>query len=264
MTTEFKGTALPLDQEGITEVTGLMGIKIAELWTVLTVETSGCGFLPDRRPKILFERHIFSRETKSRFDASNPDISDRTPGGYGATGANQYSRLQQALALNRQAALRSTSWGIGQLMGFNAEIAGYNDVEALVNAMTLSENEQLRAMAGGIIHNGLHKALSAHNWPAFARGYNGPDYAKNEYDTQLAAAHQKYALGPLPDIDVRAAQIYLTYLGYQPGSIDGAPGKLTYSALNNFQRQNRLALTSEINESLLSILKEKALAGNDK
>ncbi len=260
MTTEFKGTALPLDQEGVSEVTDRMGVRAAELWTVLTVETSGSGFLPDRRPKILFERHIFSRETGSRFDASNPDISDRTPGGYGAGGANQYNRLQQALALDRIAALRSTSWGIGQVMGFNAGIAGYNDVEALVNAMTVSENEQLRAMAGEIIHNGLHKALSAHDWPAFARGYNGPEYAKNRYDMQLAAAYQKYALGPLPDINVRATQMYLTYLGYQPGSIDGVPGKSTYSALNAFQQQNGLALTNEINETLLSILKEKALA----
>jgi len=263
MATEFKGTALPLDQEGISEVTDNMGIKAAELWTVLTVETSGCGFLSDRRPKILFERHIFSRETGSRFDASNPDISDRTPGGYGADGANQYDRLEQALALDRVAALRSTSWGIGQIMGFNAEIAGYSDVEALVNAMTVSENEQLRAMAGEIIHNGLHKALSAHDWPAFARGYNGLEYAKNRYDTRLADAYQKYALGPLPDINVRATQMYLTYLGYQPGSIDGVPGKLTYSALNDFQQQNGIALTNEINETLLSILKEKALAAND-
>ena len=260
MTTEFKGTALPLDQGGISEVTDRMGIKAAELWAVLTVETSGCGFLPDRRPKILFERHIFSRETGSQFDASNPDISDRTPGGYGAGGANQYNRLQQALALDRIAALESTSWGIGQIMGFNAGIAGYNDVEALVNAMTVSENEQLRAMAGEIIHNGLHKALSAHDWPAFARGYNGPGYAQNKYDTRLAAAYQKYALGPLPDINVRAMQMYLTYLGYQPGSIDGVPGKVTYAALNNFQRQSGLAPTNEINETLLSILKEKISA----
>jgi hypothetical protein len=235
-----------------------MGIKAAELWTVLTVETSGCGFLPDRRPKILFERHIFSRETESQFDAPNPDISDRTPGGYGAGGANQYSRLQQALALDRKAALRSTSWGIGQVMGFNAEIAGYSDVEALVNAMTVSENEQLRAMAGEIMHNGLHKALSAHDWPTFARGYNGPEYAKTKYDTRLAAAYQKCALGLLPDINVRATQIYLTYLGYQPGSIDGILGRSTYAALNDFQRQNGLALTNEINETLLFLLKEKA------
>jgi hypothetical protein len=263
MTTEFKGTAVPLNREGISEVCDRMGAKDAELWAVLTVETSGCGFLADRRPKILFERHIFSRETGNRFDASNPDISNSTPGGYGADGANQYNRLQQALALDRNAALRSTSWGIGQVMGFNAEIAGYKDVEALANAMTVSENEQLRAMAGEIIHNGLHKALSAHAWPTFARGYNGPDYAKNNYDTRLAAAYQKYVLGPLPDIDLRAAQIYLTYLGYQPGPVDGVPGRLTYAALNAFQQRNGVAVTNLIDENLLSILKNKALSVDD-
>jgi hypothetical protein len=263
MTTEFKGTALPLDREGISDVCDRMGTEAAELWAVLTVETSGCGFLADRRPKILFERHIFSRETGSQFDASNPDISNRTPGGYGAGGANQYDRLQQAVALDRKAALRSTSWGIGQVMGFNAEIAGYSDVEALVDAMIVSENEQLLAMAGEIIHNNLHQALSAHDWPAFARGYNGSEYAKNNYDTRLAAAYQKYTLGPLPDIDLRAAQIYLTYLGYQPGSIDGVPGRLTYSALNAFQQQNGLAVTNGIDEALLSILKDKSLSAND-
>ena len=148
-------------------------------------------------------------------------------------------------------------------MGFNAEIAGYGDVEALVDAMTVSEDEQLRAMAGEITHNGLHKALSAHDWPAFARGYNGPGYAKNNYDARLAAAYQKYVLGPLPDIDLRAAQIYLTYLGYQPGPIDGVPGRLTFSALSAFQRQNGLSVTNEINADILSILKDKALSAND-
>jgi hypothetical protein len=31
------------------------------LWSVVVVETSGCGFLPDRRPRILFERRILVR-----------------------------------------------------------------------------------------------------------------------------------------------------------------------------------------------------------
>ena len=68
MPVDFKGTALPLDKAGIAQAIDRMGIGEAELWTVITVETRGCGFLPDRRPKILFERHIFSHETSNRFD----------------------------------------------------------------------------------------------------------------------------------------------------------------------------------------------------
>jgi hypothetical protein len=97
-----------------------LGVKAAEIWAVLTVETMGSGFLPDRRPQILFERHIFRRETDGAFDATAPEVSSPAAGGYGALGAHQYDRLGQAIRLDRQAALRSTSWGIGQVMGFNA------------------------------------------------------------------------------------------------------------------------------------------------
>ena len=188
MSVAFRGTALPLDEDGMAEVIDRVKSGAAEVWAVLTVETRGCGFLPDRRPMILFERHVFSRETKGRFDPSHPDISNPQPGGYGAGGANQYDRLQRAIALDRKAALRSASWGIGQLMGFNAEIAGYADVEEMVAAMAMSENRQLLGIAGEITHNRLDRALRSHNWAAFARGYNGPAYAKNRYDTRLSAA----------------------------------------------------------------------------
>lgn len=255
MPNQFVGAALPLDQDGLTEVIDKMQVKAAEVWSVLSVETRGCGFLQDRRPLILFERHIFSRETDHKFDSGYPDISNPQPGGYGAGGAPQYDRLSHAIVLDRQAALRSASWGIGQLMGFNAEIAGYPDVEAMVTAMMQSENEQLLGMAGEIIHNGLHDALRIHDWAAFARGYNGPAYAENSYDTRLAAAYQKFTLGPLPDLAVRAAQIYLNYLGYSPGTIDGVMGRFTRSALNAFQAQRGLPLTDNIDDEQLADLK---------
>ncbi|MEW6519873.1 MAG: N-acetylmuramidase domain-containing protein [Thermodesulfobacteriota bacterium] len=254
MPDQFRDKALPLNQEGVAEAVDRLQVTVAELWAVLNVETRGCGFLADRRPMILFERHIFSRETDHRFDASHPEISNPKTGGYGAGGAAQYDRLYRALALDRRAALRSTSWGIGQLMGFNAEISGYAGVEEMITAMTISENHQLLGMAGEITSNRLDRALRAHDWAAFARGYNGPEYAKNSYDTRLAAAYQKYTLGPLPDLVVRAGQIYLMYLGYHPGSVDGISGRFTRSALNEFQEQYGLPVTSEIHEDQLEIL----------
>lgn len=260
MPVSFRGTALPLDQEGVSHVLEQLETGAPELFSVLEVETSGCGFLPDRRPVILFERHIFSRETEHKFDSDYPDISNRSPGGYGPSGAAQYERLERAVNLDRKAALRSASWGIGQVMGNNCEICGYADVEEMVSEMMLSEDGQLSAMAGFIIHNGLHKALRRKDWAGFARGYNGPAYAKNEYDTKLSGAYEKYSQGKLPDLVVRAAQVYLTYLGYKPGPIDGSFGRRTLEALNQFQRQNGLPLTTAIDEARLAILKDKALS----
>jgi hypothetical protein len=43
------------------------------LWLVVVVETWGCGFLPDRRPGILFGRHVFNAHTGGRFDTAPGD-----------------------------------------------------------------------------------------------------------------------------------------------------------------------------------------------
>jgi hypothetical protein len=65
---EFVGRSRALSEEGISGAAQSLSVNAQEIWAVLFVETSGCGFLPDRRPQILFERHIFHRLTKGRFD----------------------------------------------------------------------------------------------------------------------------------------------------------------------------------------------------
>ncbi len=256
MPLEFAGTALALDQAGLEAVTTFLGIGAAEIWTVLSVETRGCGFLPDRRPAILFERHIFHRRTQGRYDAAHPDTSNARPGGYKG-GAAEYDRLSAAIALDRRAALESASWGLGQIMGFNAAAAGYADAEALVAASMASETDQLHAMAKFLVSNGLAAPLGAHDWAGFAQGYNGPAYAKNGYDANLAAAYAKFSAGPLPDLTVRAAQLYLTYLTYSPGPIDGWIGRLTRAALEDFQNDNGLPATGEPDAATMEALAGK-------
>jgi hypothetical protein len=249
MPQDFAGAAQPMSPQGLGDTGGRLGVRAAEIWAVLTVETRGCGFLTDKRPLILFERHIFHRETAGLYDEVAPDVSNPAPGGYGAAAAHQYDRLASALRLDRRAALRSTSWGIGQVMGFNAELAGYTDVETMVRAMGTSEDEQLRAMAEEIVGNHLDGPLQTHDWPSFARGYNGPTYAQNRYDIRLAAAYQRFAGGLLPDLTVRRAQVYLTYLGFDPGPIDGVLGRKTRSALAEFQAREALSPTGDPDEA---------------
>lgn len=211
--------------------------------------------MPDRRPAILFERHVFSRRTNGRYDQTNPDVSNPVAGGYGAGGAAQYDRLALAIALNRKAALESASWGIGQVMGFNAPHVGYADAETMVAGMTESENKQLLCVAEFMAANKLDNALRAHDWAGFARGYNGSDYAINSYDTRLEAGYQKFAMGQLPDLVVRAAQVYLIHLGYDPGPVDGVMGRRTRSALNEFQVKLGVAPTDHVGDDEVAALK---------
>lgn len=249
-TLAFQGLAMALSSDGMAIVAEALHVRNPEIWAILSVETSGCGYLPDRRPQILFERHIFHRLTKGRFD--DGDISDPTPGGYGPRGAPQYERLNRAILKDRAAALQSASWGLGQIMGMNFATAGFRDVEEMVGAMSDSEDRQLMAMANFLDGTRLASFLRGHDWASFARGYNGPNFAINRYDVRLNSEFQRFSSGVLPDLVIRAAQLYLTYLGFHPGPIDGIAGEHTMSALADFERQTGVQHATTIDEACIA------------
>ena len=60
---EFAGLSKPLTQQALDEAGQIVGIPNAGMWSVIHVESSGAGYQADRRPKILFERHVFHRFT---------------------------------------------------------------------------------------------------------------------------------------------------------------------------------------------------------
>jgi hypothetical protein len=250
----FIGRAVPLDPLGMANALRILAAEPQRMWAVLGVETSGCGFRPDRRPKILFERHIFSRETHGRWDRSHPDISNSSPGGYQRGGPDQYARLLKAMALDRLAALRSASWGVGQVMGMNAVAAGFADVEKMVEAMAQSENAQIEGMARFIVHNGLDAALRRADWTKFAQGYNGKDYWKHGYQALLADEEARVKRIGLPDLRLRAAQTYLTFLGYDPRGIDGRMGEYTRTAMNRFQYEQEIPVTHDLDAATYDAL----------
>jgi hypothetical protein len=255
MSDPFIGSGSPLDETGLDAVLSRLGVTASALWAVLQVETTGCGFLPNRKPKILFERHVFSRLTGHAFDATHPGISNPVAGGYGPPGDGQYVRLNEAIALNRSAALASASWGLGQVMGYHATDLGYPDVETMVRTMVGGESAQLEAMARFIETAGLASALQTRDWVRFAARYNGPDYQLNKYDTRLSTAFAALEQGGAPDLNVRAGQVFLTYLGFDPHGIDGLMGRLTRAAMNDFQQQRGLPITQFFDATTLSALR---------
>jgi N-acetylmuramidase/Putative peptidoglycan binding domain len=249
---DFVRKSLALSPEGLAGVAQTLSVGAASIWAVLEVETSGCGFLEDRRPTILYERHIFHRLTGGRFD--DGDISSPVSGGYGMAGSHQYDRLNRAFALDPKAALQSASWGLGQIMGENFRDAGFGAVEDMVAAMCDSEDAQLAAVAAFISARGFASALLAQDWATFARGYNGPGFAKNQYDIRLRGEFQKFSHGAMPDLRARTVQLYLRYRGFSPGPVDGVPGHLTRDAISQFQQQHGLPVSGEIDDELVALL----------
>ncbi|QMV32462.1 hypothetical protein 2A_00019 [Ralstonia phage Darius] len=178
-----------------------LGVPVAAVKAVTEVESNGKGFLPDGRPLILFERHIMRRQLvaaghamdAARYNLTDPNIVNSKPGGY-VGGAGEWDRLARAIEINRPAALESASWGLFQIMGFHWKLLGFASVQAFVNAMYTSEGAQLDAFVAFVKASpNLLRALRAKNWPDFARGYNGPGYATNKYDTKLAEAYARHS-----------------------------------------------------------------------
>jgi hypothetical protein len=203
MPIEFSGPAKPLMDADIVAAAANIGCKVAAIRAVIDVESRG-GFLPDGRPKILFERHYFSRLTQQKFDASNPEISNPVRGGYKG-GTAEYDRLAQAIKLHRNAALQSASWGSFQIMGSNYKAAGHSSVENFVAAMVAGSSGHLNAFVNFVKNEGLADDLIRRDWAGFARGYNGAAYKENAYDTKLANAYRKHSQGASPSNEARTA-----------------------------------------------------------
>jgi hypothetical protein len=178
-----------------------LGCEVAAIQAVVEVEVKIRGpWDADHgmRPTILFERHKFAGHTSDVYNLSHPDISNRNGGGYGLYRA-QYPKLYRAATLNESAALKSASWGSFQILGENHVSAGFATVEAFVDAMIDNEIEHLKAFVLFVNANSrLKRALIDKNWAVFAAGYNGPGYAKNNYDVQMRNAYNRLVPPPVP------------------------------------------------------------------
>ena len=188
-----------ISEQQFTDSATALRIEVAAIKAVAEVESSGEGFLPDGKPKILFEPHIFWKQLRAKgidpnlFIEENPDILYPTwkPGAYGPV-SKQHSRLEKASKINREAALMSASWGKFQVMGFNWKLCGVDSLQDFINAMYESEDAHLRLFTNYIRNTFLDDELRNHDWEGFARGYNGAQYFKNKYDVKLRTAYLKH------------------------------------------------------------------------
>lgn len=199
----WKGAAKRLDAIDYGRQGRLIGVGEDVIRAVVEVETSGGGFDSKGRVKILFEPHVFYRslgEAKRR----RAVLAGLAYAKWGekAYPRDSYPRLEAAAAIDRAAALKSCSLGLGQILGENFKMAGYGSIDDMVESFAVSEANQLEAMVRWIEAAGLDddlrriealpRASTAADWAPFARVYNGPGYARNAYHTKLAAAHAKW------------------------------------------------------------------------
>ena len=203
---EFLGdyTGEKITDDDYDRVAEELKIEPALLRAIALKETKGAAFDAQHRPRILYERHKFSKYSKHKFDKENPDISSRVRytkktkdkqgkpiperDRYGKD--DQYIRLMKAYVLDKRAALMACSWGKFQIMGFNHAACGFSSVEAFVKAISKSEVEHLQAVKGFIHVNCLQAARNL-DFKAIARSFNGEKFYENNYDKDLYALYKK-------------------------------------------------------------------------
>lgn len=165
------------------------------------VESSGSGFLPSRRPVILFESYQFYKNLKSagidpnKYIKQYPDIiTDKWIKNYSG-GEKEWIRLDKAATINKNAAYLSTSWGLLQIMGSNYKLAGEKSVSDFVAKMSKDEFSQLALGVEFIKSQGIVSLMISKDFNGMARIYNGPGYAKNGYGVKLKTEYYKLKQG---------------------------------------------------------------------
>jgi hypothetical protein len=193
MALTFVGRAGKIQEQDFVAASIALTCDVAAVKAVTEVESSGSGFLKTLQPKILFESRWFGQLTAGMYHSSHPDISTSIWVRNYKGGTAEYARLEKAIKLNREAALKATSWGMFQILGINHKLAGFVNVEAFVTAHLESEGEHLKAFVNFVKSKKLDGALRGLRWADFARAYNGPAYKKNRYDEKMKRAYEKYA-----------------------------------------------------------------------
>lgn len=196
------GGILRLTEDDYKEVAEMLGVEPAAVKAVVEIEAgpSHQGFSEPGMPLINFDFSMFNQFARrngvnlSKYRKSHPLVfSAPSARKYGSRQQAQHARLKAARTIDERTAIEGTFWGMFQIGGFNWRKCGATDINDFVERMSRSERDQLELFAQFLKSTQLDKQLKAKNWAAFARGYNGPSYARRGYHTRMARAYAKYS-----------------------------------------------------------------------
>ena len=187
-----------------------LGISPAAAAAVLYVESRGSGFGTDGRMTIRFEACTFYdlwgkknlKEFSNYFQCNAPNDKFRPSPmsqftSYHGDHFQEWRIFEFARNLNEDAAMKSISMGLAQIMGFNYDKIGYGSVKEMFENMSNSIKSQLDAffLALSYKYNNTGKScldnLKVNDYIAFAGCYNaaGQDYS---YGSQIKRAVDTY------------------------------------------------------------------------
>lgn len=216
---------------------------------VWKVESSGKGFRADGSLERRYEPHHFPGSGITNWrDSLKLKLADRD------------ARFAKAYARDPEKALRATSWGGPQIMGFNAEAAGCVSAAAMVEVMARDEAEHLAAFMRLIDGWGLITVLRAHDWRRFAARYNGDGQAES-YAQRIETAYRSLAGRASPVVlrlgrasDKAVVRELQRALGIEA---DGIFGRETDAAVRAFQQRHGLTADGVVGDLTWAMLRDR-------
>jgi hypothetical protein len=179
-----------LTNDQINDLAEESGYDYRVLKSIIEVESGQRGFAPDTGKIIIqFEPAWFMREYKDWVKETTHTTWKNNKIG------NQYAEwkaFNSAFALNADAAMKSTSIGMMQLMGFHYAETGFKKVGDMWDFAKESEHNQvLLAIKWIKTVRPLDLAIKNKEWQKIAYYYNGENYRAYHYDTKLLTAYNR-------------------------------------------------------------------------
>lgn len=169
-------------------------IDTAALLAFISVETGGQGF-DTKTGKILiqFEPVWFKKQApyapSGLWSVNKVDVQSK-----------EWEAFNDSFKKNPDAAMQSTSIGIGQIMGFHYQRLGYKSVGGMWDDAKKGIEQQVKQLVKFIQTDvKLQSAIEHHNWTDVAEIYNGKGfrelaakYHRTPYDKALEDAYKVY------------------------------------------------------------------------
>lgn len=172
-------------------------IPLPRLLAFIEVESGGRGFGDTGKLILQFESLVFSKATgiprstlnQYKWDENTVDVQSK-----------EWEAFNEAFSINPEEAMKSTSWGLPQIMGFNHKQAGYASVGDMLDDFKRGELQQVMALIRFIEGSSkLYKAIMAADYENMANYYNGFGHAQlakkngwKPYPDKLKEAEAKY------------------------------------------------------------------------
>jgi hypothetical protein len=160
----------------------------------IDVESSGLGFDPATGKIIIQFEPVWFRRHEPYAPSGKWSLNkvERQ--------AREWEAFNDAWSINPESAMKSTSIGLGQVMGFHFERLGYTTVGEMWDDAKKGEERQIHQMAEFInTDQRLTKALREKDWHQVARLYNGAGYQevakkynRTPYNISMAEAYVRH------------------------------------------------------------------------